>query len=345
MNYRLLGRTGLYVSEICLGTMTYGGKGFWTAIGQMPQDAVNKHVKMAWDAGVNFFDTANIYSYGESEKLFGQAIKDTGIPRHEMVIATKVRGRMAEGPNNVGLSRKHILYQLDESLKRLDTDYIDLYQIHGIDPITPLDETLCALNDVVRAGKVRYIGVSNHAAWQIMKALAISEKHSWARFESIQAYYSIAGRDLERDVIPFAQDQNLGIMVWSPMAGGFLSGKFRRDGSGPGDARRSNFDFPPINKELAYDLVEKMDEIAKAHNITVAQIAQKWVLDQPGITCIIIGAKKDEQLEQNLAVVDIDLSNDEKAVLEEASQLLPEYPGWMFQLQASDRHPDAKMME
>jgi len=345
MNYRLLGRTGLYVSEICLGTMTYGGKGFWTAIGQMPQDAVNKHVKMAWDAGVNFFDTANIYSYGESEKLFGQAIKDTGIPRHEMVIATKVRGRMAEGPNNVGLSRKHILYQLDESLKRLDTDYIDLYQIHGIDPITPLDETLCVLNDVVRAGKVRYIGVSNHAAWQMMKALAISEKHSWARFESIQAYYSIAGRDLERDVIPFAQDQNLGIMVWSPMAGGFLSGKFRRDGSGPGDARRSKFDFPPINKELAYDLVEKMDEIAKAHNISVAQIAQKWVLDQPGITCIITGAKKDEQLEQNLAVVEIDLSKDEKAVLEEASQLSPEYPGWMFQLQAGDRHPDAKMME
>jgi len=345
MNYRLLGRTGLYVSEICLGTMTYGGKGFWTAIGQMPQDAVNKHVKMAWDAGVNFFDTANIYSYGESEKLFGQAIKDTGIPRHEMVIATKVRGRMAEGPNNVGLSRKHILHQLDESLKRLDTDYIDLYQIHGIDPITPLDETLCVLNDVVRAGKVRYIGVSNHAAWQMMKALAISEKHSWARFESIQAYYSIAGRDLERDVIPFAQDQNLGIMVWSPMAGGFLSGKFRRDGSGPGDARRSKFDFPPINKELAYDLVEKMDEIAKAHNISVAQIAQKWVLDQPGITCIITGAKKDEQLEQNLAVVEIDLSKDEKAVLEEASQLSPEYPGWMFQLQAGDRHPDAKMME
>ena len=345
MNYRLLGRTGLYVSEICLGTMTYGGKGFWTAIGQMPQDAVNKHVKMAWDAGVNFFDTANIYSYGESEKLFGQAIKDTGIPRHEMVIATKVRGRMAEGPNNVGLSRKHILYQLDESLKRLDTDYIDLYQIHGIDPITPLDETLCVLNDVVRAGKVRYIGVSNHAAWQMMKALAISEKHSWARFESIQAYYSIAGRDLERDVIPFAQDQNLGIMVWSPMAGGFLSGKFRRDGSGPGDARRSKFDFPPINKDLAYDLVEKMDEIAKAHNISVAQIAQKWVLDQPGITCIITGAKKDEQLEQNLAVVEIDLSKDEKAVLEEASQLSPEYPGWMFQLQAGDRHPDAKMME
>jgi len=345
MNYRLLGRTGLYVSEICLGTMTYGGKGFWTAIGQMPQDAVNKHVKMAWDAGVNFFDTANIYSYGESEKLFGQAIKDTGIPRHEMVIATKVRGRMAEGPNNVGLSRKHILHQLDESLKRLDTDYIDLYQIHGIDPITPLDETLCVLNDVVRAGKVRYIGVSNHAAWQMMKALAISEKHSWARFESIQAYYSIAGRDLERDVIPFAQDQNLGIMVWSPMAGGFLSGKFRRDGSGPGDARRSKFDFPPINKDLAYDLVEKMDEIAKAHNISVAQIAQKWVLDQPGITCIITGAKKDEQLEQNLAVVEIDLSKDEKAVLEEASQLSPEYPGWMFQLQAGDRHPDAKMME
>ena len=273
MNYRLLGRTGMYVSEICLGTMTYGGKGFWTAIGQMPQDAVNKHVKMAWDAGVNFFDTANIYSFGESEELFGQAIKDTGISRHEMVIATKVRGRMADGPNNVGLSRKHILHQLDESLKRLGTDYIDLYQIHGVDPITPLDETLSALNDAVRSGKVRYIGVSNHTAWQMMKAQASSEKHSWARFESIQAYYSIAGRDLEREVIPFAQDQNLGIMVWSPMAGGFLSGKFRRDGSAPEDARRSTFDFPPINKELAYDLIEKMEHQIK---ILGGSILRNW---------------------------------------------------------------------
>lgn len=342
MKYRLLGRTGLYVSEICLGTMTYGGKGFWTAIGQMPQDAVNTHVKMAWEAGVNFYDTANIYSYGMSETMFGQAIRDLGIARHELVIATKVRGRMAEGPNNVGLSRKHILHQLDDSLKRLGTDYIDLYQIHGVDPVTPLDETLSALNDAVRVGKVRYIGVSNHMAWQMMKAVAISEMNGWARFESIQAYYSIAGRDLERDVIPFAEDQNLGIMVWSPLAGGFLSGKFKRDGSGPADARRTNFDFPPVNKEKAFDIIDKMEEIARAHHVSVAQVAQKWVLDQPGITCLIIGAKRDEQLQQNLAVIDIELSTDEKAALNEVSQLAPEYPGWMVHVQAGDRDPNAK---
>ena len=343
MKYRLLGRTGMYVSEICLGTMTYGGKGFWIAIGQMPQDAVNTHVKMAWDAGVNFFDTANVYSYGESERLFGQAIKDTGIPRHELVIATKVRARMANGPNNVGLSRKHILHEVDQSLERLGTDYIDLYLIHGEDPLTPPEETLSALNDVVRAGKVRYIGASNHSAWQLMKALAISDKQGWSRFECLQAYYSMVGRDVEREVIPCVLDQDVGIMVWSPLAGGFLTGKYRRETSGPDDARRTNFDFPPINKELAYDLVETMDEIARAHDASVAQIAQKWVLDRPGVTCINIGATKDEQLKQNLAIVDIELSDDEKAVLDEASKLAPEYPNWMIQIQAGDRAFDAKL--
>jgi aryl-alcohol dehydrogenase-like predicted oxidoreductase len=197
MRYHLLGRTGLYVSELCLGTMTYGGDGFWKVVGALGQQEVNHQIKLAVDAGVNFIDTANVYSYGQSETLVGQALKDLGIPRHEIVLASKVRGRMSEGPNQVGLSRSHIFHQIDQSLQRLQTDYLDLYQIHGFDPLTPLDETLRALDDLVRMGKVRYLGISNHAAWQIMKALGISERQRLSRFESIQAYYSMAGRDLE----------------------------------------------------------------------------------------------------------------------------------------------------
>lgn len=336
MKYHLLGRTGLYVSEICLGTMTYGGKGFWEVVGQMGQQEVNDHVKLAFEAGVNFFDTANIYSFGESETLFGQALKDTGLNRDELVIATKVRGRMGAGPNNVGLSRKHILSQLDQSLSRLGLEYIDLYQIHGVDPLTPLEETLSALNDAVRAGKVRYLGVSNHAAWQIMKAQGISQQKGWNRFESIQAYYSIAGRDLERELVPLAQDQNLGIMAWSPLAGGFLSGKFTRAG-GPEEARRSKFDFPPVDKERAYDCVAAMQEIAAAKEVSVAQIALAWVLHQPAMMSIIIGAKTRVQLEQNLKATEISLSADELAQLDAVSKLPAEYPGWMIGMQAGDR--------
>jgi len=341
VKYRLLGKTGLYVSEICLGTMNFGGQGFWTAMGALGQAAVTEQLKTSFEAGVNFYDTANIYSFGESETLFGQALRDSGLDREELVIATKVRGRMGPGPNQVGLSRKHILSQLDQSLKRLGLDYIDLYQIHGFDPLTPMEETLSALNDAVHSGKVRYLGISNHAAWQIMKAQGLAAQRQLHRFESIQAYYSIAGRDLEREVIPMAQDQQMGIMVWSPLAGGFLSGKFAREEKGPEGSRRSSFDFPPIDKEKAWTIIDKMREIAEGHSVSVAQIALSWVLHQPGISTIIIGARTQEQLLQNLVVSEISLSADELAALQALSQLEPEYPGWMLRFQAMDRSPDA----
>ena len=227
MRYRLLGRTGLYVSEICLGTMTYGGKGRWEVVGRLGVAEAQAQIRAALEAGVNFIDTADVYSEGESEKIVGEALGNLGLPREDLVIATKVRVRMGPQPNRVGLTRVHMMNEIDASLRRLALDHIDLYQIHGVDQITPLEETLRALEDLVRSGKVRYMGLSNYAAWQIMKGLGISERKGWNRFESVQAYYSIAGRELEREIIPAALDQGLGILVWSPLAGGLLSGKFK----------------------------------------------------------------------------------------------------------------------
>jgi aryl-alcohol dehydrogenase-like predicted oxidoreductase len=263
MKYNLLGNTGLLVSELCLGTMTFGGKGYWTAIGQLDQGMVNNLVKKSLDGGINFIDTANVYSEGLSEEMTGKAIRELGLKRQELVLATKVRGRMGTGLNEVGLTRKHILFQVEESLRRLNTDYIDLYQIHGFDPLTPMEETLKALDAVVTSGKVRYIGCSNIAAWHLMKALSYSEYNRLAKFVSLQAYYTIAGRDLERELVPLLHDQKIGLMVWSPLAGGFLSGKYRRN-QNPEDARRVNFDFPPINKEKAFDIIDAIDPIAKS---------------------------------------------------------------------------------
>ena len=236
MRYRPLGRTGQYVSEICLGAMTFsGGAGFWRAIGSLDQPACTALVGRAIEAGVNFIDTANVYSEGQSEIHLGQALRDLGVKREDVIVATKVRGRMGPGPNTVGLSRGHIMDQIAASLKRLGLDHVDLYQIHGFDPVTPMEETLRALDDCVSRGFVTTIGCSNLAAWQIMKALGISDKRGYARFETVQAYYSIAGRELEREIIPLVEDQGLGVMVWSPLAGGFLSGKFSREKRGDND--------------------------------------------------------------------------------------------------------------
>lgn len=336
MKYKLLGNTGLKVSKLCLGTMTFGGKGMWTAIGQLPQQDVNAIIKHSVDAGINFIDTANVYSEGFSEQLTGQAIRDLGLKRDDLVIATKVRGKMGEGPNDTGLSRKHILQQADESLRRLQIDYIDLYQIHGFDALTPFEEILHALNSLVSSGKVRYIGCSNLAAWQMMKAIGISELKSFEKFVSLQAYYTIAGRDLEREIIPLLKDQHLGLMVWSPLAGGFLTGKYTRQ-SVAEDGRRASFDFPPINKEKAYDIIDVMQEIATEKNVSVAQIALAWLLHQPVVTSIIIGAKKTEQLEDNIKATEIILSADELQKLDEVSKLAAEYPGWMLERQGGDR--------
>lgn len=336
MKYKLLGNTGLKVSELCLGTMTFGGKGIWTAIGTLPQQQVNDLVKQSVDAGINFIDTANVYSEGLSEQMTGHAIRDLGLNRDELVIATKVRGVMGSGPNNSGLSRKHILQQADESLVRLNIDYIDLYQIHGFDALTPLEETLEALDALVKCGKVRYIGCSNLAAWQIMKALGISALNHLSRFVSLQAYYTIAGRDLERELVPLLLDQKLGLLVWSPLAGGLLSGKYARD-SQSDEGRRVNFDFPPVDKNRAFDIIDVMQQIAAGRQLSVAQIALAWLLHQPVVTSVIIGANKPQQLTDNLNSVNVRLEADELARLNEVSRLAPEYPGWMLERQGTDR--------
>ncbi|HTY99210.1 MAG TPA: aldo/keto reductase [Rhodocyclaceae bacterium] len=338
MRYRLLGRTGLYVSELCLGTMTFGGQGFWKTMGGLGQDAATALVKQAFAAGVNFIDTANVYSLGESETLTGNAIKKLGLPRDEIVVATKATGIMNEAAvNGRGQSRYHLLNQVDASLKRLQLDHVDLYQLHGFDPLTPLEESLSTLNDLVRAGKVRYIGLCNMAAWQIMKGLAIAEKHHWSRFESVQAYYTIAGRDLEREVVPLLRDQQLGLMVWSPLAGGLLSGKFTADGKGPEGARRASFDFPPIDRERAFRCVDAMRPIAQRHGVSVAQVALAWLLAKREVSTVIIGARNPDQLKDNLASVRLGLSADELAALDEVSALPPEYPGWMLAFQGQYR--------
>ncbi len=337
MRYNLLGKTGLYVSELCLGTMTFGNKGFWEVMGGLQTDAVNGLVKHAFDAGINFFDTANVYSLGDSEVLLGQAIKSLGLPRDEIVVATKATGIMNERPNGRGQSRVHLMNELDASLQRLQLDHVDLYQLHGVDPLTPLEETLRTLNDMVRSGKVRHIGLCNMAAWQIMKGLAISERHGWNRFDSVQAYYTIAGRDLERDVIPLVQDQQLGLMVWSPLAGGLLSGKFSAHDKGPAGTRRAQLDFPVVNKERAFAIVDVMRPIALEHGVSVAQVALAWLLSRRAVSSVIIGAKNIDQLQDNIASTKLTLTPANLDVLDDASKLPPEYPGWMMAMQAQYR--------
>ena len=340
MRYRLLGQTGLYVSELCLGTMTYGGggAGIWASIGKLQQDAVNEQVRTAVDAGINFIDTANVYSLGQSETLLGQALKSLALPRDQLIIATKATGAMNETPNGRGQSRHHLFNEVDASLKRLQLDYIDLYQLHAFDPLTPFEESLSALNDLVRSGRVRYIGLCNMAAWQIMKSLAVSDRHGWARFSSVQAYYTIAGRDLEREIVPLISDQKLGLMVWSPLAGGLLSGKFKSaDDKGPADARRATFDFPVVNKDRAFQCIEVMRPMAAERQISVAQIALAWLLAKPYVSTVIIGAKSMDQLRDNIASSRVQLTDSERRTLDEVSQLPAEYPGWMLALQGQYR--------
>jgi aryl-alcohol dehydrogenase-like predicted oxidoreductase len=337
MKYRLLGNTGLYVSEMCLGGMTFGSEGFWKVMGALGQPAVNELIHQAFEAGINFIDTANVYSMGQSEALIGEALKQLDLPRDELVIATKATGIMNNQPNGRGQSRYHLMNELDASLKRLQLDHVDLYQLHGFDPLTPFEESLSALNDMVRSGKVRYIGLCNMAAWQVMKALAISDRHNWARFASVQAYYTVAGRDLERELLPLIRDQNLGLMVWSPLAGGLLSGKYDREGKGPAGSRRNEFDFPVIDKQRAFDCVDAMRPLAERREVSVAQIALAWLLAQPAVSSVIIGAKTTDQLQDNLAATRIELDAEELAMLETVSRLPSEYPGWMIELQGKYR--------
>jgi aryl-alcohol dehydrogenase-like predicted oxidoreductase len=335
MKYRLLGSTGLFVSELCLGTMTFGGKDFWAVVGTQGQAEADELVGAAIDAGINFIDTADVYSFGESETLLGKALAGK---RDKVVLATKVRGRMGTGPNEVGLSRGHVIAAAEASLRRLGTDYIDLYQIHGFDPLTPLEETLGALDNLVQRGLVRYIGASNLAAWQLMKALGISQRDRLARFHSLQAYYTVAGRDLEREVVPLLKDQGVGLMVWSPLAGGLLSGKFGRDATDAA-GRRAKFDFPPVDKDRAWRVVDAIRPIAAAHEVSVAAIALAWLLHQDAVTSVIIGAKRRDQLTENLRAPDVVLTAEQRKALDEVSALPPEYPGWMLERQGSERAP------
>ena len=338
MRNKPLGRTGLFVSELCLGTMTFGGStGIWGQIGDLQQADAERLVGQAIDAGINFIDTADVYAGGLSEQITGQALKNLKVPRESVVVATKVFGDTAPGPNTRGASRGHILDGVKASLKRLQLDHIDLYQIHGFDAATPIEETLRALDQLVRHGHVRHVGVSNWAAWQIAKALGLSERLGLARFESLQADYTVAGRDLERELIPMLASEGLGLLVWSPLAGGFLSGKFTRETSGDDGARRTKFDFPPVDKARAFDCIDAMRPIAEQRSASIAQVALAWLLHQPQVTSVIVGAKRPEQLADNLGAVHLVLTDDELHALDAVSRLPAEYPGWMLERQGEYR--------
>jgi aryl-alcohol dehydrogenase-like predicted oxidoreductase len=338
MQYKTLGDTGLLVSTICFGCMTFNGSaGFWSVIGKVDQAGADALVKGSVDAGVNFFDTADVYSEGESEKTLGQSLKNLGIARKDVVIATKVFSRTGLGRNDMGASRGHIMDAVEASLKRLGTDHIDLYQIHGSDAITPIEETLRALDTLVQQGKVRYIGASNWEAWKLSRAITVSELIGYARFDTLQAYYSIAGRDLEREFVPMIRHTKTGLLVWSPLAGGLLSGKFSRENQTPENSRRSEFDFPLVDKERAWRILDVMRPVGEAHGCSPARIALAWLLHQPAVTSVIIGAKRTDQLQDNLAAVDVKLSPEELQQLDHASQLPKEYPGWMLPFQGASR--------
>ena len=338
MRHHPLGQTGLFVSELCLGTMTFGGsEGMWAKIGELQQADAERLVGQAVDAGINFIDTADVYAGGASEQITGQALKNLKIARESVVVATKVFGETGTGPNARGLTRSHILDGVKASLKRLQLDHIDLYQVHGFDPATPIEETLRALDQLVRHGHVRYIGVSNWAAWQIAKALGISERLGLARFDSLQAYYTVAGRDLERELIPMLRSEGVGLMVWSPLAGGLLSGKYGREQQAEAGSRRVAFDFPPVDKDRAWDCIDAMRPIAVARGVSVAQVALGWLLHQPQVTSVIVGARRPEQLADNIASTGITLSADELSQIDNASRLAPEYPGWMLERQGDAR--------
>ena len=338
MQYKTLGDTGLLVSQLCFGCMTFhGGTGLFKAIGTVDQAGADALVQASLNAGINFFDTADVYSEGESEKTLGQSLKNLQLARKDVVLATKVYGRVGPGRNDIGASRGHILDSIDGSLRRLQTDHIDLYQIHANDAITPLEETLRALDDLVTSGKVRYIGVSNWPAWRIAKALTISHFRNLARIDTLQAYYSIAGRDLEREIVPMLEAEKTGLLVWSPLAGGLLSGKFSRDNQKPADSRRSSFDFPLVDKDRAWRILDVIAPIAKAHNCSAARVSLAWLLSKPVVTSIIIGAKRLDQLEDNIAATELQLTPDELQQLDAVSALPPEYPGWMLQTQSSNR--------
>jgi aryl-alcohol dehydrogenase-like predicted oxidoreductase len=336
MKTRFLGNTGVRVSELCFGAMTFGGKDYWANIGQVGQKEADDLVNIAIDGGINFFDTADVYSEGMSELLLGKAL---GTRRNSVVLATKVRGRTGSGPNDVGLSRRHIIDSCNTSLKRLGTDYIDLYQVHSFDPRTPLEETLRTLDDLVREGKVRYVGASNFAGWQLMKALAISDTQHLERFITLQAFYSLIARDLENELVPLSLDQHLGILPWSPLGGGFLTGKYRRGKPRPEGARRSNptAQFLQFDEGKGFDIVDELEKTARKYGATITQAALNYLLRKPGVTSVIVGARNKEQLTDNLKTVDWEIAAEEVARLDTLTTPPRVYPYWMLERMSQDR--------
>jgi aryl-alcohol dehydrogenase-like predicted oxidoreductase len=342
MDYRQLGHSGLRVSALTLGTMTFGGRGDFAKVGATDVDVATRQVDMCLDAGVNLIDTADVYSEGLSEEIVGKTLKGR---RERVLLATKARMPMGDGPNDAGLSRHHLIRSCEASLRRLGTDYIDLYQVHEWDGATPLEETLGALDHLVGSGKVRYIGCSNYAAWHIMKALGISERKNLQRFVSQQIYYSLQSRDAEYELVPVALDQGVGILVWSPLAGGLLSGKYRRDQDKPEGSRHlTDWNEPPVHDEdQLYDIVDALVEIAEAHDVSPAQVALAWTLGRPGVASVVIGARTEEQLTDNLGAADLTLESDERARLDELSAPRLMYPYWHQAKTSSDRLSDADL--
>ena len=338
MKYNFIGNTGLLVSELCFGTMTFGGQeaGVWTKIGQLQQNEVDGILRAAIESGINFIDTANVYSFGQAEQLLGQSLINLNIPRDEIVIATKVYGKIKNKANGSGLSRYHIFNAVEDSLRRLKLDYIDILYVHGMDPMTSLEHIVRSLNDVVESGKVRYIAICNWPAWMVAKAQAIAHSHNWHPFIGLQYHYSAATRDIEHEIIPMAIDYNLAVFPWSPLSGGFLTGKYTREGAKQTESRRVNFDFPPINKKVAYDLVDLLTELGKKYETGVAQLALAWVRQQTGVTSTIIGAKTIEQLLSNVKSTTIELSATDLDTIAKVSSLSEMYPGWMIKLQSEE---------
>src|SRR6266702_6672626 len=337
MEYRQLGRSGLKVSTITLGTMTMGGKGKFASVGEVGLNDARRQIDACIDAGVNLIDTADVYSNGASEEIVGEALG--GKRKGGVLIATKARFPMGEGPNDRGLSRHHLIEACEASLRRLKTDVIDLYQVHEWDGLTPLEETLEALDLLVRSGKVRYVGASNYAAWQLMKALGVADKAGLPRFVSQQIHYTLQARDAEYELVPLSLDQGLGILVWSPLAGGLLSGKYRRDADVPAGTRRfAGWDEPPVRDEAKlYDTIDVLVGIGEARGVSAAQIALAYIMGKPGVSSVIVGARTEEQLADNLAAADVTLTTDELARLDDVSAMPLLYPYWHQANTSSDR--------
>jgi aryl-alcohol dehydrogenase-like predicted oxidoreductase len=336
MDYRQLGASGLRVSALTLGTMTFGGRDQFADVGSTDVAGATRQIDLCLDRGVNFIDTANVYSRGLSEEIVGQAIKGR---RDRVLLATKARMAMGAGPNDAGLSRHHLIAECEASLRRLNVDHIDLYQVHEWDGQTPLEETVEALDTLVQSGKVRYAGASNYCGWQLMKALAVADRRGYRRFVTQQIYYSLQARDAEYELLPIAVDQGVGILVWSPLAGGLLSGKYRRGVEGPAGARQlTDWDEPPVrDQDQLYDVVDVLVEIGEGHGVSAAQVAIAWLLTRPGIVSVIVGARTDEQLADNLGAAELTLSQDEIDRLEAVSRPPLIYPHWHQAKTAADR--------